>query len=1092
MAPIKQIEYFRVPPRWLFVKITDANGNFGWGEASLEGHSEAVEGALDAFIERFTGMDADEIENIWQNGYRMGFYRGGPILMSALSGIDIALWDLKGRRLGLPVYEFLGGKVRDKLKVYAWIGGDRPGDVEAQAQARISQGFKAIKMNATEDLGWLDSPHALDASVERLKTVKALGIDAGVDFHGRVHKAMALQLAHKLTPHEPLFIEEPLLSEHPESISALSKLVPIPIALGERLHSRWDIKPFLESASVSILQPDISHVGGISELRRMATMAEAYDVALAPHCPLGPIALAANIHVDAVSANFAIQEMSLGIHYNAGSADIETYIKNPEVWNVQDGLIDLITGPGLGIEIDEDKVRAASVNAVAWRSPAFRGPGGEWREKKLRCSGTLPCSLCQRSGQQCKYNAGYTRGKLPPIPLLHQAQEKETAPTERVEMPPSLTPEKLRPPPAITNIESEGRLLLPTDENANVTSSRNSPEPHQTDMEGHYVGPSSGVSFLIRVQKRLHQNVAFSPNTTIFSFGDAPLPKYDASFLVLPTKEEAKALLNRYFDFGFPTHRFLHQQTTEGWLEGLYGSLHDTQSVAPGAREVRALLLMLFLQAKQYLPRTETALGTSVNSAVYFGASEHHLSAETGPVRLTSVQARLAQCFYLLSQSRINHCWSLFGTTARLAIAIGLHRKRRREHPLGVDDFVDQECRKRVFWCAYSLDNYLSAALGRPRIFHDNEIDQELPAIANDSQIRADAILPATSNAQSIMLAPVYHAKLSRIISGILRDLYGIQKTTLQMQMSAAAKYGAELSQWRKKLSAFLDLPSIDMLITLYQRQYNVLNLAFSHAQILLYRPFVLKNFAVLASATSKKNEQLHGTINENVQSCLNAAMKIVGIVRDLCEHGKMYHAFWFTHYYAFSAIVVLYVHVIQNRSQAVNIQGDSLYFQAGEQAQKDLATCGSTSSFAQRYVMVLEELRKEAQESIRRKHHRGMEHYSTDQPRLVVTEIAMAETGRQRDPDEQVEYHNSGDNGIKNGVPQISGSMTDPQTNALDPSGIPLESQGWMDDLMEDTSPASYIADLTSWGEFDSLALTGLGELGFLFPTEGSADFGM
>ncbi|KAL4975186.1 enolase C-terminal domain-like protein [Aspergillus desertorum] len=284
-------------------------------------------------------MDADDIEHIWQHGYRMGFYRGGPVLMSALSGVDIALWDLKARQPGLPIYQLLGGKVRDKLKV----------------RARIAQGFKAVKMNATEDLSWLDSPHALDTSVERLKTVKSLGIDAGVNFHGRVHEAMAQQLAYKLAPHEPLFIEEPLLSEHPESVAALSKLVLIPIGFGERLHTRWDIKPFLESASVSILQPDICHVGGISEIRRIATMAEAYDVALAPHCPLGPIALAASLQVDAVSANFAIQEMSLGIHYNAGSADIDTYIKNPEVWKVQDGLVDLLNGPGLGIEIEEEK-----------------------------------------------------------------------------------------------------------------------------------------------------------------------------------------------------------------------------------------------------------------------------------------------------------------------------------------------------------------------------------------------------------------------------------------------------------------------------------------------------------------------------------------------------------------------------------------------------------------------------------------------------------------------------------------------------------------------------------------------------------------
>lgn len=235
-------------------------------------------------------------------------------------------------------------------------------------------------MNGTEDLGWLDSPAALDACIERVKAVKALGMDAGVDFHGRVHRPMAKQLAAQLEPHRPMFIEEPLLSEHPEGIKALSGLTSIPIALGERLHSRWDVKPFLESASVDILQPDISHVGGISELRRIADMAEAYDVPVAPHCPLGPIALAANIQVDAAMSNFAIQEMSLGIHYNTGGHDLLSYIKNPEIWDVEDGYINLMTGPGLGIEIDEDKVRSLSKDAVPWVSPGFVGPGGELRE----------------------------------------------------------------------------------------------------------------------------------------------------------------------------------------------------------------------------------------------------------------------------------------------------------------------------------------------------------------------------------------------------------------------------------------------------------------------------------------------------------------------------------------------------------------------------------------------------------------------------------------------------------------------------------------------------------------------------------------
>ena len=190
--------------------------------------------------------------------YRLGFYRGGPVLMSALAGIDIALWDLKARRLHVPLYQLFGGKVRHKVKVYAWIGGDRPRDVEAAAKERHAQGFRAIKMNATGDVDWLDSPRALEASVERLKIVKALGMDAGLDFHGRVHKPMSKQLAKALEPHHPFFIEEPLLSEHPEGIKQLSLLTSIPIALGERLYSRWDVKRFLHDTSVDILQPDAS------------------------------------------------------------------------------------------------------------------------------------------------------------------------------------------------------------------------------------------------------------------------------------------------------------------------------------------------------------------------------------------------------------------------------------------------------------------------------------------------------------------------------------------------------------------------------------------------------------------------------------------------------------------------------------------------------------------------------------------------------------------------------------------------------------------------------------------------------------------
>jgi galactonate dehydratase len=381
MAVISRIETFTVKPRWVFVRVETGDGAAGWGEASLEGHSEAVEGAFAALRDRFVGHDAEAIEDIWQIAHRMGFYRGGPVLMSALSGLDQALWDLKGKRLGVPVWQLLGGRVRTRVPVYAWIGGDRPHDVGKAARMRKEQGFKAVKMNATEDLGWLDSPRALDATLERVAAVQAEGMDVGLDFHGRVHRSMAKQLLAAVTPFRPLFIEEPVLSEHLEALKAITAGASVPIALGERLFSRWDFKPFLEAGVLDIVQPDLSHAGGISECRRIAAMAEAYDVALAPHCPLGPIALAACMQIALTSINFAIQEMSLGIHYNSAGHDLLTYLRDPGVFDVADGMVAALEGPGLGIEIDEDRVREAAKDpGPGWRNPVWRGPDGAVRE----------------------------------------------------------------------------------------------------------------------------------------------------------------------------------------------------------------------------------------------------------------------------------------------------------------------------------------------------------------------------------------------------------------------------------------------------------------------------------------------------------------------------------------------------------------------------------------------------------------------------------------------------------------------------------------------------------------------------------------
>lgn len=377
---IDRIETFAVPPRWLFVRIETKEGAVGWGEASLEGHGEAVEGAFVALRERFIGQDAADIEAIWQVGYRGGFYRGGPVLMSALSGLDQALWDLKGRALGVPVWQLLGGRVRERVECYAWIGGDRPDEVGEAARARKAQGFRAVKMNATAELGWLASPRDLDGVVDRAAAVKAEGLDVGLDFHGRVHKPMARRLAERLEKIEPLFIEEPLLSENIEGLEQLSRMTAIPIALGERLYTRWDFKPFLERGIVDIIQPDLSHAGGISETRRIAAMAEAYDVALAPHCPLGPIAFAACLQIAATTPNFVIEEMSLGIHYNTGGHDLMTYLADKSVFALTDGFVSVPRGAGLGIDLDEALIRALARDFKGWRNPIFRTDDGNFAE----------------------------------------------------------------------------------------------------------------------------------------------------------------------------------------------------------------------------------------------------------------------------------------------------------------------------------------------------------------------------------------------------------------------------------------------------------------------------------------------------------------------------------------------------------------------------------------------------------------------------------------------------------------------------------------------------------------------------------------
>ena len=380
---ITRLELFTVPPRWLFLKVSTDTGFVGWGEPIVEGQAGTVRGAVEDMADFLLGRDPRQIEDIWQTLFRARFYRGGPVMMSAIAGVNQALWDIKGKFHGVPIYDLLGGKVREKVQIYAGIGGDRPADVARQAQQRKDEGLRAVKMGAVNEVHYMDTFAHIDEAVARVASVREqVGSDFGiaVDFHGRVHKPMAKMLIRELEPYHLMFVEEPILPMHNESLLDIKRSTSIPIATGERMYSRWDFKTILAEGSVDIIQPDVSHAGGISELVRIAAMAEAYDVALAPHCPLGPIALAACLQVDAIAYNALIQEQSLGIHYNRG-ADLLDYLADDTVFDYRDGFVQLPSAPGLGIELDEQKIRAASDHNFRWRNPQWRrhdGSVAEW------------------------------------------------------------------------------------------------------------------------------------------------------------------------------------------------------------------------------------------------------------------------------------------------------------------------------------------------------------------------------------------------------------------------------------------------------------------------------------------------------------------------------------------------------------------------------------------------------------------------------------------------------------------------------------------------------------------------------------------
>jgi len=366
MMKITNVEVFHVKPRWTFVKISTDEGITGWGEAMVEGRARTVETAIMEHVPFLIGQDPSRIEFLWQSMYRNTFYRGGIVLVSAISGIEQALWDIKGKSLGAPIYELMGGVYRNKIRIYGHCWGATTEKIITRALERQQKGFTAIKILLEPFTANRGVKRYIDGQIARFAQIReAVGdeMDIAIDFHGRINPDMAIQIIDGLTPYRPLFVEEACLPENIEAMGLIAKKSLLPLATGERLVTRFGIKNLLESHAVSVIQPDLCHAGGIAEVRRMAAMAETYYVKVAPHNPLGPISLAANIQLAACTPNFLICEhFGMKEEWDIGSG----YLKTPFV--IEDGYITIPTTPGLGIEVDEEVI-AERTYPGDWDSP---------------------------------------------------------------------------------------------------------------------------------------------------------------------------------------------------------------------------------------------------------------------------------------------------------------------------------------------------------------------------------------------------------------------------------------------------------------------------------------------------------------------------------------------------------------------------------------------------------------------------------------------------------------------------------------------------------------------------------------------------
>ncbi|KAJ5773369.1 hypothetical protein N7457_008265 [Penicillium paradoxum] len=608
------------------------------------------------------------------------------------------------------------------------------------------------------------------------------------------------------------------------------------------------------------------------------------------------------------------------------------------------------------------------------------------KRKKTRCTGTLPCTRCTRLSLPCRYNAAYSRG-LPPDPLPAKPSRLYVPNEQRAceAVAKCLSTIQGNVPDSAMNNKA-----LPVNQYQHVASPRNSPEPGSTDFEGNYLGPASGVSFINRVWSRLHQDETThypdelqnesSRNTAVFMFGDKPYANFQEAGFTLPSLEKALELVGIYFDYSMVTYRFVHRGKAEEWTRQVYQNNISLSNLPVGNMVARtAIVLMIIAVSTLYVEMTpgEMPAGRDerLESERWYAASKYMSSLESGPPRLETIQARLGQCLYLLSSSRANECWYSFGTTVQIVTALGLHRKLPAKMANKGRSYLDLELRKRIFWSVYTLDKYLSMMFGRPRLLHDEDIDQDLPDEMTDEDLLEEDPMRRTGSTDSMMIASVLHYRLGRILGDISRQLYSINSLSRDSPLETAIRLISELEKWKESVPPLFNSVHPSSLIPPLCRQSQVLQVAYSHAMIHVTRSFLLNDFTDL----SRGPKVPHPMVSSYVQKCIQAAEDIMTIVDSLAQQSILIQSFWFTHYVCFCAILVVYIHTIQQHRKSLGSSpasvssagspGDSgklrQLFALAESCQQHLAEATRKNCPSRRYGIILEELRQEVHRQI-------------------------------------------------------------------------------------------------------------------------------